>query len=139
MLAKRKFFEELSMLLEREIMAITRDDKTYTGELVGYDPTSMSICLRGARDKKGRVLDRMFLHGSTLAQIVSTEKPFDLKALADRIENVFPNMVRLIEGAGVIVVMDKVRVSEKGVVEGTGPAAERIKKIYEKFVEESKA
>jgi len=43
-------------------------------------------------------------------------------------------MVRVNEGAGIIVVMDRIRVSEKGIVEGTGPAAERVQKVYDEFI-----
>jgi len=32
--------------------------------------------------------------------------------------------------------MDKVKVTEKGVVEGTGPAAERVQKVYDQFTSE---
>lgn len=138
-IARRKFFEEMSLFLNRSVTVVTRDNETFIGELAGYDPVSMSVCLRDARDKKGVALYRLLLHGSVITKIVLTEKPFDLRALADRIGGVFPNMVKLIEEAGVIVVMDKIRVTEKGVIEGEGPAAERVERIYEKFMEEIRA
>jgi RNA-processing ribonucleoprotein Sm-like component len=34
------------------------------------------------------------------------------------------------------VVMDRIRVTEKGIVEGSGPAAERVQKVYEEFLRE---
>jgi hypothetical protein len=34
-------------------------------------------------------------------------------------------------------VMDKIRVNESGVVEGTGPAADRVRDIYQRFVSET--
>ena len=67
----------------------------------------------------------------------SMEKPFDLQSLADRLERVFPRMVRVVEGAGVILIMDKIRLSEKGIIEGSGPAAERVQKVYEEFMKEA--
>jgi hypothetical protein len=69
----------------------------------------------------------------------STEKPFDLKSLATRLEKVFPTMVKLYEDKGFIWVMDKVKLTEKGVVEGSGPAAERVQKVYETFMSEAKS
>jgi len=48
-------------------------------------------------------------------------------------------MVKLYEDAGVIVVMDKIRVSERGIVEGSGPAAERVKRVYDEFIKEKSA
>jgi len=44
---------------------------------------------------------------------------------------------RVYEDKGIIMVMDRVKVTEEG-VEGTGPAAERVKKIYEQFVKETR-
>jgi hypothetical protein len=94
--------------------------------------------LAEAKDDEGKVLHRVFLNGSIVAQILSVEKPFDLKALADRLERVFPTMVKLYEDKGFIWVMDKVKLTEKGVVEGSGPAAERVQKVYELFIGEVK-
>ena len=48
-------------------------------------------------------------------------------------------MVRLYEDKGFIWVMDKIKVTEKGVVEGTGPAAERVQKVFGQFTSESKS
>jgi hypothetical protein len=35
--------------------------------------------------------------------------------------------------------MDKVKLTEKGVTEGTGPAAERVQRVYDQFMSEVKA
>jgi len=35
--------------------------------------------------------------------------------------------------------MDKVKLTERGVVEGSGPAAERVQKVYALFMSDSKA
>jgi len=92
--------------------------------------------LADAKDESGNLIQRIFLNGSTIAQIYTTEKPFDLQALADRLEKVFPTMVKFYSEAGVIVVMDKIRIGEKGIIEGKGPAAERVQKVYDEFVRE---
>jgi len=42
----------------------------------------------------------------------------------------------VVEGSGVILIMDKIRLSEKGIIEGSGPAAERVQKVYEEFMKE---
>ncbi len=126
--------EELSLLLQRPITVYTSNGKTYVGTLSGVDTDSLSICMSNAKDESGRLIHKMFLNGAAISQIISTEKPFNLQALAERLERVFPRMVRLMEGAGVIVVMDKIRVTEKGILEGTGPAAERAQKVYDEFM-----
>jgi small nuclear ribonucleoprotein (snRNP)-like protein len=126
--------EEISAQLQKMITVVTSDGKNYTGILTGVDSHSLNICLTEAKDDSGRLINKLFLNGNNVARISSTEKAFNLQALADRVERVFPRMVRVNEGAGVIVVMDKIRLSEKGIIEGTGPAAERVQKVYDEFV-----
>jgi len=138
-MAKRKFFGEIAALLDKMVMVITMDGKKYSGTLAGIDPETLSLCLSEAKDDKGTYLHRAFLNGSIIAQIFTVEKPFDLKALSERLEKVFPTMVRLYEDKGFIWVMDKVKVTEKGVVEGSGPAAERVQKVYDLFTKEAES
>jgi hypothetical protein len=107
------------------------------GTLLGYDSNSMNICLGDVKGQKGTKIHRVFLYGSTIAKISATERPFNLEGLKERLERVFPNMVRLYSDAGILVVMDKIRVNEGGIVEGSGPAADRVRDIYERFVSEA--
>jgi len=137
-MAERKFFSEIAALLDKTVMVTTTDGKSYNGTLVGINPETLTLCLADAKDHEGRIIHRVFLNGNFVAQILAIEKPFDLKALASRLEKVFPTMVKLYEDKGFIWVMDKVKVTEKGVVEGTGPAAERVQKVYEQFLSEIK-
>jgi len=136
--AQRKFFTEITALVDKNVIVSTTTGKTFSGTLIGINPDTLSLCLAEAKDQEGKSLHRVFLNGNIVAQILSVEKPFDIKALADRLEKVFPTMVRLYEDKGFIWVMDKVKATEKGVVEGTGPAAERVQKVYEQFISEIK-
>ena len=136
--AQRKYFTEVSALADRHVMVSTSTGKTFSGTLIGINPDNLSLCLAGAKDDEGKALHRVFLNGNIVAQILSVEKPFDLKALADRLEKVFPTMVKLYEDKGFIWVMDKVKLTERGVVEGSGPAAERVVKVYDQFMGEAK-
>lgn len=138
-MAQRKFFGEIGALLDRTIMVTTINGKEYTGTLAGINPETLSLCLAEAKDEKGRIIHRAFLNGAIVAQIIAVEKPFDLKALAERLEKVFPRLVRLYEDKGFIWVMDKIKVTEEGIAEGTGPAAERVQKVYDQFLSEIKA
>lgn len=137
-IVQRKFFTEVAGLVDSSVVVVTTTGKTYGGTLVGVNPDSLSLCLADVKDEKGNVLHRVFLNGSVVAEILSVEKPFDLKALSERLEKVFPTMVRLYEDNGFIWVMDKVKVTEKGVVDGSGPAAERVQSVYEHFISEIK-
>jgi len=135
---QRKFFGEIATLVDRTVTVTTVNGKEYTGTLSGINPDTLSLCLSNAKDEKGKTLHRVFLNGNVVAQILAIEKPFDLKALAERLEKVFPTLVKLYEDKGFIWVMDKIKVTEKGVIEGTGPAAERVQKVYDQFLSEVK-
>jgi small nuclear ribonucleoprotein (snRNP)-like protein len=133
---RRMFFDELSKLLRKTVTAVTTDGKTYTGNLEGYDPESMSICLTEAKNETGKTIPRIFFISNTISQIYATEKPFDLRALADRLERVFPRMIKLYDDIGIIVVMDRVRLNAGGLIEGSGPIAERALRVYNEFIRE---
>jgi len=137
-IAQRKFFTEVAALVDSSVVVSTTTGKTYSGTLIGINPDDLSLCLAEAKDAEGKTLHRVFVNGSVVAEILSVEKPFDLKALSERLEKVFPTMVKLYEDNGFIWVMNKVKVTEKGVVEGSGPAAERVQKVYEQFMSEIK-
>ena len=137
-MAERRFNTEVSALADKTVVVVTVDGKSFTGTLVGINPENLSLCLAEAKDEKGIVSNRVFLNGNVVAQILAIEKPFNLKALADRLEKVFPTLVKLYEDKGFIWVMDKIKVTEKGVIEGTGPAAERVQKVYNQFLSEVK-
>jgi len=136
--AERKLMEELMQLLNKPVTVVTTGGKTYTGILAGADADALNICLTDARDDTGASMHKPLLNGQTVAQIFTTGKPFDLSALAERLERVFPKMVNHVAEANTIVVMGRVRVGEKGLIEGSGPAAERVQRIYEEFVREWK-
>ena len=136
--AQRKYFTEVSALADKNVTVMTTSGKKFSGILIGINPDDLSLCLSEAKDEEGRILHRVFLNGNIVAHIFAVEKPFDLKALAERLEKVFPTMVRLYEDKGFIWVMDKVKLTEKGVVEGSGPAAERVQRVYDLFMGEVK-
>ena len=137
--AKRNFFGEIGMLLDKTVMVITVDGKKYTGTLSGIDPDTLSLSLSDAKDEQGTATHKLILNGKVLGQIFTIEKPFDLKALSERLEKVFPTMVKLYEDQGFIWVMEKIKVTERGVVEGSGPIAERVNRVYSLFVKEAAA
>lgn len=136
-LAGRRFFEEFGQLINKPVQIEDSAGKVLEGTLLGYDVKSMSICLGDVKGEKGTKIFRVFIYGSTISKISASERPFNLEGLAERLERVFPNMVRLYSDAGIIVVMDKIRVDESGLVEGSGPAADRVRDIYQRFISEA--
>ena len=58
------------------------------------------------------------------------EEPFPLKALSERIATIFSGHVNFIEDQNIISILNgKIIVDENG-VRGSGPSADRVKKIY---------
>jgi len=137
--AQRKYFTEIAALAEKIVSVTTVSGKSFTGTLIGINPDNLSLALADAKEEKGETVNRLFLNGSTVVQISTAEKAFDLKALAQRLEKVFPRMVKLYEDMGFIWVMDKVKLTDHGVTEGSGPASERVQRVYEQFISENKA
>jgi len=138
--AERRFISELTSLLDTEVSIRTADGRVITGRLVGFHPETLSICLWNARvEGQEGLIPKLFLNGSIITQIWSAEKPFDILGLASRIASVFgEEHVKVFEDKGIIMVMGRIKVTKDG-VEGRGPAAERVKRIYEAFVAEMKA
>jgi small nuclear ribonucleoprotein (snRNP)-like protein len=136
--AERRYINEVASLIDRNIMVITTNNKTYTGTLLGVNTENLSLVLGNAKDPEGKVIPKAVISGSMVAQILSVEKAFNLSGLAERLERVFPRMVKLYEKEGFIWVMDRVKVTEQGVVEGSGPAAERVQKVHLQFIREAK-
>ena len=136
--AQRKYFTEVAALADKTVAVVTTNGKTFNGTLTGINPDNLSLVLSDATEA-GKPMHRVVINGSTVAQVSTAEKPFDMKSLANRLEKVFPTMVKLYEDKGFIWVMDKVKLTEKGVVEGSGPAAERVQRVYHAFMSEAKA
>jgi small nuclear ribonucleoprotein (snRNP)-like protein len=137
--AQRKYFTDVAALAEKNVAVVTMNGKIFNGTLMGINPDNLSLTLADVKDEHGKLLNRLVLNGSIVMSISCADKPFDLKSLAGRLEKVFPTMVKLYEDQGFIWVMDKVKLTEKGVSEGTGPAADRVQKVYDQFMSEAKA
>lgn len=133
----RKFFEELGQLVGKPVVVEDAAGKNYEGTLLGYDSQSMSVALGNVKGTQGTLYHRLFLTGNNIARIMATDTPFNLDGLKERLDRVFPNMVQTFPEAGVLVVMNKIRVNETGVIEGTGPAASRVQDIYNRFIQET--
>jgi len=137
-MAQRRFNSEVAALVDTTVTVVTTDNKTFTGTLIGVNPENLNLVLSEAEDSESHAYPKMVISGHNVARIMSTQKAFDLRGLAERLERVFPRMVKLYEKEGFIWVMDRVKVTEKGVVEGSGPAAERVQRVYSQFLRETR-
>ncbi|HEX5519478.1 MAG: Lsm family RNA-binding protein [Candidatus Nitrosocosmicus sp.] len=131
----RKFAEESIQFLGKKVSIETSDNKNYSGVLVGLSEKFDLIL----NDVDSQQIQKMMINGLFVKEIKLLERPFDLKALADRLSRIFPGLVKIRDDVGAIIVMDKIKVTESGVEEGSGLAASRVKAIYDEFLKESKS
>ncbi len=80
---------------------------------------------------------KVAMNGDNVREIRLTEKPFDFRALGERLNRVFPGLVSVREDIGAIIVMEKIKVTDKGVTEGTGLAADKVKAIFDDYMREA--
>jgi small nuclear ribonucleoprotein (snRNP)-like protein len=130
----RKFGEETFQFIGKKVSVETSDEVVYNGILSAIDD-KLDIVLNNV---EGQGILKVILNGSFVKKIKLLEKPFDFKALSDRISRVFPGLVKIREDVGAIIVMDKIKVTQAGIEEGSGLAADRVKAIYEDFIKETK-
>ncbi|HLG37715.1 MAG TPA: Lsm family RNA-binding protein [Nitrososphaera sp.] len=130
----RKFGEEALHFLGKKVSVETSDHKVYNATLAGIDER-LDVVLDNV---EGQGILKVIINGTFVKEIKLLEKPFDFKALAERLSRVFPGLVKIREDVGAIIVMDKIKVTQYGVEEGSGLSAVRVKSIYEDFMKETK-
>jgi small nuclear ribonucleoprotein (snRNP)-like protein len=130
----RKFGEETLHFLGKKVSVETSDNKVYNATLVGINE-KLDVVLDNV---EGQGIMKVILNGSFVKEVRLMEKPFDFKALADRLSRVFPGLVKIREDVGAIIVMDKIKVTQTGIEEGSGLSADRVKQIFDEFTKESK-
>ncbi len=133
-LISRKFAEESIQFLGKKVSIETSDNKNYSGILVGLNER-FDLILDNVESQQ---IQKIMINGLFVKEVKLLERPFDLKALAERLSRVFPGLVKVREDVGAIIVMDKIKVTESGIEEGSGLAASRVKAVYEEFLKESK-
>jgi small nuclear ribonucleoprotein (snRNP)-like protein len=133
-LISRKFAEESIQFLGKKVSIETSDNKNYSGVLVGLSE-KFDLILDNVESQQ---IQKLMVNGSFVKEIKLLERPFDLKALSDRLSRIFPGLVKIREDIGAIIVMDKIKVTESGIEEGSGLAASRVKSIYDEFIREPK-
>jgi len=131
----RRFTSEVTSLLDKVVTVKTTSGKVYTGRLVGYESSRGDVVLADAKDEEGETYVRILIYSHVISELYTKVPPLDLEGLARELEKHFPRMVKYHPESRVITVMDRIKVTEEG-VSGTGPLAERVKRIFERFVAE---
>ena len=136
MYASQSFAKELNLFLNENIIIETLKGETIEGVIVAYDPETISVIIENAVFNE-TAFDRMMVNGSSITKIYLKEKRFDLNKLKAEIEKSFPNLVEYRKELGIILVMNRIRVNESGVEGDPGPATDRVKKIFNAFLEQT--
>ena len=130
------FNKELADLKGKYITVVTTTGKSFNGLLKAWNPDTFDLCLSKVNEGKNSYF-KVFLRGPIISEILISEQPFDLRGLALELQerlNLLEADVKLYEDARMIQVLNKVKVTEKG-VEGTGPVADRVRVVFEQFME----
>ena len=133
-LTNRKFNEEMIQFVGKKVSVETSDQKNYDGVMAAIDE-KLNLVIDNV---EGKGILKLIINGSFVKEVKLLEKPFDLKGLAERLGRVFPGLVKIRDDVGAIIVMDKIKVTQTGVEEGVGLAANRVKAVYDEFMRDSK-
>jgi small nuclear ribonucleoprotein (snRNP)-like protein len=130
--ANKRFVAEINNLLGKEVAVGLSNGDEYRGVFHAVD-SQLNIILINVTTRNGLKFSKSILLSNYIIYINSVEKELDLRGFAKYAEKYFPGMVRYIEESNIVMIGDKVRVSEIG-IEGSGPLAERVRQIYEEYM-----
>ncbi|MHA1741268.1 MAG: Lsm family RNA-binding protein [Candidatus Thorarchaeota archaeon] len=134
--ATRAFNREIASVIGATVSVVTNTGKSYTGTLKGVDQNTLTVVLADVTTDDDTRIPRIFIYGSSIVSFSVTEKEISLEGLAKELEKVFPpGGVRYFPDTGVIVVMNKIRVTPEG-VDGSGPLYERVAAIAREWMEQ---
>ena len=129
----RPYNTELQTLIDKIVKVYCEDDKYFVGQLKGVSEDS-NLILVNVKNEKSKEFTKILLKSSFYNYVSVEEEPFPMQALAERISKIFSKgHVNYIPEQDVISILNgKIIVDENG-VRGSGPSADRVKKIYEQF------
>ncbi|MHA1340385.1 MAG: Lsm family RNA-binding protein [Promethearchaeota archaeon] len=135
---KINYNREVNSMLNQEVRVELQDSNSYyEGILTGFNLTNGSLTLSDAKNAKNEKFTKIVLHGNIWATIYTIAPSFPMKDLADSIAKNFPaGQVKFDPDTNTINILNgKIIVSEAG-IEGSGPTAARVKKMYDEFLED---
>jgi len=138
--ATRRLMSELTALLDKEVVVKLKDGSIIRGKLYGFDANTFNVLLKNATDSSN-TYPTMLLYHDSIVSLSAVEAPlFDPEEFARLLVaklSLRESGVKVLPEAGVVVVMNSVRVSEKG-VEGSGPLAHKIYGLFVEYMESKK-
>ncbi len=109
--------------------------KWYRGVFVGADLTTLTICMDKVTTDSNEHMNKLLIRGGSWETISLEDKPFPMETLKDRIAATFPPGQVTLVGDAISILNGKIKVTAAG-VEGKGPTATHVQKIYDSFMED---
>ena len=130
---QRQYNTEIGLLIDKIVKVYLDKEKFFVGQLKGISEDS-NLILVNVKNEKNKSFPKILVKSSYYNYISLEEEPFPMEALAERIAKIFsPGHVDFKEDQKVISILNgKIIVDESG-VRGSGPSADRVKKIFEQF------
>ncbi|MFX1308537.1 MAG: Lsm family RNA-binding protein [Promethearchaeota archaeon] len=129
----RQYNTELGMLIDKIVKVYLNKDKFFVGQLKGVSEDS-NLILVNAKNEKNKSFPKLFIRSNFYNFVSLEEEPFPMVALAERIATIFSKgHVNYIEEQNIISILNGKIIVDENEVRGTGPSAERVKKIFEQF------
>ncbi|TET58459.1 MAG: hypothetical protein E3J52_08510 [Promethearchaeota archaeon] len=129
----RQFNTELGLLIDKIVKVYLDKDKFFVGHLKGISEDS-NLILLNAKNEKNKLFPKLFIRSNFYNFVSLEEEPFPMKALADRIATIFSKgHVNYIEDQNIISILNGKIIVDENDVRGSGPSADRVKKIFDQF------
>jgi len=129
----RQYNTELGLLIDKVVKVYLDKDKFFVGQLKGISDDS-NLILINAKNEKNKSYPKLFIRSMYYNFVSLEDEPFPMKALADRIATIFSKgHVNYIEDQSIISILNGKIIVDEEEVRGTGPSAERVKKIFDQF------
>lgn len=137
----RRVVYDINSLIDKTVIIKLTNGKTYTGQLSSFEIDPFMVSISNAKDNENNAYYKAIINGNTISEILIKNAPiFDVKEFASLIEkslNLRPGDIKVYEEAGVITILEKIKVTENG-VEGSGPLAQRVYDLFNEYIEKKK-
>ncbi|AHC51049.1 Sm ribonucleo [Sulfolobus acidocaldarius SUSAZ] len=141
MSVSRRISGDLGSLLDKTIIVKLNNNKVYSGVLSSFEVSPFMISLLNAKDNDNNIYYKVIINGNMITEILVKSAPlFDPREFADVITkelNLRTTDIKVYEEAGVVTILDRVKVTENG-VEGSGPLAQKVYDIFNSYIDKKK-
>uniref|UniRef100_A0A7J3ZL83 Sm domain-containing protein n=1 Tax=Fervidicoccus fontis TaxID=683846 RepID=A0A7J3ZL83_9CREN len=138
--ATRRLMSELNSLLDKEVVIKLKDGSQIRGKLYGFDVNTFNILLKNASDSVTTYPTMLIYHDSIISLSAIEAPLFDPEEFARIVSSklsIRESDIKVLPEAGVVVILNSIRVSEKG-VEGSGPLAHKVYGLFTEYIESKK-